>query len=182
MISLYVESLSFCICWSLLIILPPLCLSLQNYSISFFFFLFTFLPSPACLPPSFPLQRLWLASVKPLKRKCVCMHMCVCWSCWVGFEQAHACSAPVAYEMRKAATVLQTSTDKSTRVTPPWVHLYTCVFACVANACVCIYVSVHACNVHVSSDHLCLHLQLRDARIEIWRDLISHTQSQMCVL
>lgn len=71
---------------------------------------------------------------------CVCARACVyasacvcmCWSCWVGFEQAHACSAPVAYEMRKAVTVLQTSTDKSTRVTPQCVHLHgVCMHVCV---------------------------------------------------
>lgn len=85
-------SLSLCIFWLVSIII--LSLSLQNYSISLFFF--TFLPPPACLslafsiPPSFPLHRLWLASVKPLKRKrihiceCVCaceracMSLCVC--------------------------------------------------------------------------------------------------------
>lgn len=31
-----------------------------------------------------------------------------------------------------------------------------------------------------SSDHLCLRLQLCDARIEIWRDLISHTPKTKC--
>lgn len=99
MISLYLcwgtcmtLSLSLCIFWLVSIII--LSLSLQNYSISLFFFIF--LPPPACLslafsiPPSFPLHRLWLASVKPLKRKrihiceCVCaceracMSLCVC--------------------------------------------------------------------------------------------------------
>lgn len=60
----------------------PLFVSSELLNISLFFF--TFLPPPACLslafsiPPSFPLHRLWLASVKPLKRKRVHICECVC--------------------------------------------------------------------------------------------------------
>lgn len=95
-------------------------------------------------------------------RACVCMRR----SCWVGFEQAHPCSAPVAYEMRKAATVLQTSADKSTRVTPQ-----VCICMCVYITCRFAYVAARkhvmcAC-VCGRSDHLCMRLWLRNARIEI---------------
>lgn len=116
---------------------PSLCLYLYKYSI-----LFLSPPFPAsslCLPssinPLFPLHQFCLASVKPLKKSvyaCVSVSVCMCWSCCVGFEQALVCSAPVAYEMRKAATVLQTSADKSTRVTPRCEHLHgrPCAYVC----------------------------------------------------
>lgn len=56
----------------------PLFVSSELLNISLFFYL----PSSTSLsqsrPPSFPLHRLWLASVKPLKRKRVHMRECVC--------------------------------------------------------------------------------------------------------
>ncbi len=115
------------------------------------------------------------------------MHACV-WVC------VYVCVGLAGLDLNKPMPVLPRWPMKWERqplcCRPPLInlpglplHVCICIGVCVC-VCVCdmhVFAYVWAC-MHVmfvcvcaSSDHLCLRLQLCDARIEIWRDLISHT-------
>lgn len=113
-------------------------------------FFFTFSLPPACLrlPPSFPLHRFWLASVKPLKRKCLSMFASVC-----AHKCVYVCVGLAGLDLNKPMPVLPRWPMKWERqplcCRPPLINLpglplrvriCMAVYACVCQMCVFAYV------------------------------------------